>query len=53
MPIFCRHPKSHNLNTKKDVKEVLKNIHQGKRNAEEFYKRCQIGREDLDKRVTI
>jgi len=39
--------------TKKDIKEVLKDVKQGKKNAEEFGKRCKIRYEDLLKRVTI
>lgn len=42
-----------NKETKKDVKEVLKNIRQGKKNAKDFYERCKIRQEDLDKRVTV
>lgn len=53
MAVFQKTLKTHKPKVKKDIEEVLKNIIQGKKNAEEFYKLCQIRREDLEKRVTI
>ena len=53
MQVFYPHLKTHKSKVKKDLEAVLKDICQGKKNAEEFYKRCKIKQEDLEKRVTI